>query len=79
MVANYNVDTRLKPVLYLVATLWMVTQQNVISYRYYQFLTFGLALVTLVGLMDVFEGLFIGMHHSTKLLVQPNSLGFKTS
>ena len=68
MVADYNVHIRFKPVLNLIVTFWMVTQQNIISDWYDQFLTCGLALITFVGLIDVIEGLFICMHHGTKLV-----------
>ena len=78
MMVYNHIDIRFKPVLYLVATFRMVTQQNVVSNGNNQFLTCSMALVSFIGLIDVFEGLFIRMHHCTKLLIQPNSLRFKT-
>ena len=74
MVTDYDVNIRFEPVLDLVVTLWMITQQNVISNWNYQFLTCGLTLITFIGLIDELEGLLVSMHHGTKLLIQPNSL-----
>ena len=78
MMVYNHIDIRFKPVLYLVATFRMITQQNVVSNGNNQFLTCSMALVSFIGLIDVFEGLFICMHHCTKLLIQPNSFRFKT-
>ena len=77
MVTDYDIDIRFEPVLDLFATLQMITQQNVISNWNYQFLTCCLVFITLIGLIHEFEGLFISMHHCTKLLIQPDSFRLK--
>ena len=78
MMVYNHIDIRFKPVLYLVMTFQMITLQNVVSKGNNQFLTCSMALVSLIGLIDVFKGLFIHMHHGTKLLIQSNSFRFKT-
>ena len=69
MVTDYDINIRFEPVLDLVVTLQMVMQQNVISNWNNQFLICSLAFITLIGLIDEFEGLLVSMHHGTKLLV----------
>ena len=59
MVTDYNVNIRFEPVLDLVATLRMITQQNVISNWNNQFLTCSLVFITLIELIDEFEGLLV--------------------
>ena len=69
MVTDHDINFRFEPNLDLVSILQMIMQQDVISNWYNQFLTCSVALITLSGLVDEFEGLFICMHHCTKLLV----------
>ena len=69
MVTDHDINIRFEPILDLVVTLQMITQQNVISNWNNQFLTCGLTLIMLIGLIDELEGLLVSMHHGTKLLV----------
>ena len=78
MVTIHDINIRLEPILDLVMTLQMITQKNVIPNWYDQFFTTCKVFITLSGLTYELEGLFIGMHHCTELLIQPDSLRLET-
>ena len=59
MVTDHNINIGLELILDFVATLRMITQQNVISNWYNQFLTCSVALIMLSRLIYEFEGLLI--------------------
>ena len=69
MVTDHDIKIGFEPILDLVSTLQMIMQQDMMSNWYNQFLTCSVALIMLSGLIYEFVGLFICMHHCTKLLV----------
>ena len=78
MMTDHDINVGLIPILNLVMTLWMIMQKNVIPNWNYQFFTTCKAFITLSGLTYELEGLLVGMHHCTELLIQPDSLRLET-